>query len=464
MKRVIAIAVVLAMCMLPAAALLQDDSMAATENVTVRPHISDYVVWVTTDKVTYPFDDYVYVNNPLFFSDNPYDDVVRYVNGEISFATLKTLDGYTTDGWTGTHYVVCLEGYVTDNVDKRIVPVETAPLMFLDTGDYTYDIVDTNLSYVSVGDGGRNYESATIKEGKGTIEIELSKPAALQFSGNLSYSGDWIPWTEAYITYNLDPVPTVRPDQSEFTDKATIQSNWGAWYKYTTETTFNGEVQRSSSWGKSNMYMFEEGSAEEADFVSNVIDKNLTGETVVPKNTITVENKRLVFYTCTDDDRSSIYLGVRPAGSHDSYEYSSYNVSEEKVSKFDDTPYRFYSVSDYKIGVKYDTDNIKYVALRYPDPYDSRAFIPLESGKLYDLEWNTAGEYELVAVMWDDTETMGPVEIDIYTENVAQADDYGMVFAAVAITLCVIAFGILFISGRRPKWKDNSGLTETEED
>ena len=66
--------------------------------------------------------------------------------------------------------------------------------------------------------------------------------------------------------------------------------------------------------------------------------------------------------------------------------------------------------------------------------------------------------------MWDDTETMGPVEIDIYTENVAQADDYGMVFAAVAITLCVIAFGILFISGRRPKWKDNSGLTETEEE
>ena len=37
-----------------------------------------------------------------------------------------------------------------------------------------------------------------------------------------------------------------------------------------------------------------------------------------------------------------------------------------------------------------------------------------------------------------------------------------MIFAVVAIVLCVMAFGILFLSGRRPKWGELEGLPSAD--
>ena len=458
MKKIIAIAVVLAMCILPAWAILQDESAAVTENVTIRPE-SNYVVWVSTDPVPYQG----MYGNALNFTSDPYNDVVRYVNMEITLADLKTSDGYTSSPvWNEPYYVVCLDGNENESINIRIVPVADNPLIFLDKGEYTFNIVSTNCSYVSVSDNGRNHESTNIKDGKGTIEIELSKTAALSVSGNYG-GGEYVPWTEVYITYNIDPTPTSRPDVSSYNGTVTIQTDLGVWHKYTTNETITGQVHCSSWWGSTGMYIFEEGSAEEAAFVETVVNANLTKASTPMPEYVTISGKHAAIYTCYSGSRSEVSLGVRDSPS-DPYEYRYYKVSDQIVSSFDTTPYRFYSTSDFKIGVKYDPSQVKYVALKYSDPYDSKPYIPLQSGKLYDLEWETAGEYELVAIMYDDCTSMAPLEIEIYTENVAQADDFGMVFAAVAIILCVIAFGILFISGRRPKWKEDAGLTESEEE
>ena len=74
-----------------------------------------------------------------------------------------------------------------------------------------------------------------------------------------------------------------------------------------------------------------------------------------------------------------------------------------------------------------------------------------------------AAEYELYAIPVSTSDsTLQPIDIEIHTENVASPDSNGMMFAVVAIILCVIAFGILFLASRRPKWGEMEGLPSAD--
>ena len=81
--------------------------------------------------------------------------------------------------------------------------------------------------------------------------------------------------------------------------------------------------------------------------------------------------------------------------------------------------------------------------------------IALPNGILVTIDTDVSKEYLLVAeakVM--DSADSFTCHYEIYTDGLPESDDNAIVFAVVAIAICAVFFGLLLISGKKPKWKD----------
>jgi hypothetical protein len=84
-----------------------------------------------------------------------------------------------------------------------------------------------------------------------------------------------------------------------------------------------------------------------------------------------------------------------------------------------------------------------------------RDLIVIPDNMVVELSTDISREYLLVFEPYVMNSSVAfEAEYKIYTEGLLEPDDNGTIFAVVTIGLCAVFFGLLFISGRKPKWKD----------
>ena len=410
------------------------------------------------------------LNGEGYFTTDPYNDVVKYLNEEINLTELKTRSGYTPKSSLvngNSYYVVSISGwngYSNDDFSDYVRYISVQPsYMFLDKGTYHINVTDTDLSYVNIRSLNSNsrYDSIDITDRAGSGNFKVTSPDAIWLS---DYSGGGgggetsldKTWREKSITFTIDPAPSSGEKASSYNGTVKVLPD-KEWVKMTTVDDLTGTYTSQTS----GEVMFISGSDEEREFVENVVDKGLMDASGYGLKTVTLTGQKVVIYECRETSAylpDSIYLMTDSTDK--GYSYSErFECKTEKLSVSDVEPYKFYAKYDFTLAVKYDTSKVKAIVMMYPNGFGGTEYSVLQSERLYNFHMLCAAEYELYAIPVSSTDgTLHPIDIEIYTENVASPDGNGVTFAVVAIALCVIAFGILFLASRRPKWNEATGL------
>ena len=429
----------------------------------------------TTRYIATPWQNY---SPEAYFTDDPYDEVVKYVNDEITLDELKTRCGYTLESSrvAGTsYYDVSISGdglYTWNNNESvettNVKYIQVMPkYVFLDKGDYHIEITDTDLDsvYIQGLNKSSRYNNIDIKDRTGSVELTVSYQDAIWVTGNTQSYGIRSldnTWREKNIEYTIDPAPTQGEKKTDFDRTVKVLPD-KEWVKYTSKDTLTGTYSNSYNY----YIMFKSGSAEETEFIENVIDKNLIDGSGYGSKSLDFNGERVTLYTCRESSTSldsHIWLNtsVPMEGGGTRSESQLIDCDVEKLSVSDVKPFKFYANYDFTIAVKYDTSKIRAVVMMYPG-LGGTEYAVLESERIYDFHMIYSAEYELYAMpVTDANGTLSPAEIGLYTGNVANPDSNGMIFALVAIVLCVMAFGILFLSGRRPRWGELEGLPSAD--
>ena len=441
------------------------DYSDAEDTITTHPYPNYYSnnsAWVSHSTVNYQM--YGPSFNPLwyYFNCDPYDQFSAYARGEIEESQLTGRVLYSDLVYNQSYWIAGFDYnyspfFSTDNI------IITPQPFYLEAGDYTINIIDTDCTYLCLRSVDGDGESISLTTGEKTtavIELSLSIPAAYYFEG----SGTDKPWRELTILYSIDPAVDVKK-VTDFNKTVRILSN-RQWVRYTTEETITGSVQFSDTY-MGPYYLFEQGSAEENSFIENIVNKNLIDGSPYGSNTTSSHGKKVVIYQCSWIDRgynrNNFWLSIDP-NFGTAYTNVGYYVDKEEIPTGSDDGSKFYAGKEFSIAVKYDTSKFLYVVMEFVNIVGQTEYAPLESERLYKFTADSAAEYAIYGVVRDDATEIGPDEIQIYTEGVAEKDDAGLIFAAIAIFLCALAFGTLFMAGRHPRWKDDAGLPETSEE
>ncbi len=425
-------------------------------NTITHPYSGNYTVWVSAEKQTYEWS----MSGLMCFNQDPTDDLKKVIAGEMSFSDLHSVSPVTGKkywivGFTENSSIAFEKNYLMTNPN----------LIYLEKGTWTINVVDTNCKSLNLYNanyligGDDDSKRFDLTGGKGSVKLEVQRPTAYYFQSYEGGSYD-TPWLSYTIEYNIDPVPQ-KEEVTNYSDKATVLTNY-QWVKYTTNSRIDGRI--ALEWDR--YIYFAQGSSEEADFLENVVSKNRTNGSAYSKEYLDVYNQKVVFYGLSRVDGytpSIVQLQVNT--SHEDIhnpdtKQMEYSVVSERIPTGEDTNSKFYAGKTFSMSVKYDTDRILYVAIAFTNLFGENDYAPLESGRLYEFEMESAAEYQIYALLKEGADDMSPVEVEIYTSGIAEKDNYGMVFAVIAIILCVIAFGTLFMAGRKPKWNDSTGLPD----
>lgn len=410
-----------------------------------------------------------------FFTTDPFDNVVKYVNGQMNLTQFRALDGFKerSDLESGkSYYYVSISGGDLSYNDEtgrwrtfddiRRIPI-SPDYLFLDKGEYHIVITDTDLTHISVDgmvDDRYDYIDITDRKGAGDIKLKAQEAIFFSDSGSSSHSLDDT-WREKSITFTIDPAPSEAQKKTEFDSTVKILSD-KEWIRSITADSLTGEYYNNSGG-----YMFVSGSAEETAFLENVVNKGLIDASGYGSMSVDVTGQHIVVYKCrnsSSDLPTTLWLSSTEDDGYGGTRYLSngFECRSEKMSVSDVKPFKFYANYDFSLAVKYDTTRIKAVVMMYPGFMGTTQYAVLESERLYDFHMVYSAEYELYAIpVTSSSATLTPTEIGIYTSNVGSSDDFGMMFAIVAIFLCVLAFGTLFYAGRRPRWNEMTGLPES---
>ncbi|MBQ3736111.1 MAG: hypothetical protein II855_04160, partial [Candidatus Methanomethylophilaceae archaeon] len=425
-------------------------------NTVVHPYPSyNSTTWLSDGPVTYNGSMGYSYNWTYFNKDqDPTEDIKKVINCEMSFDDLKTVTpAYGNDYW------ILGYGNMETQFNKNYFVTEPT-LLYLEKGTWNINIANTNCDYLRLVNanqlvGGRgDSESITLSEGKGTLEIELERPTAFYFDNG----GGSFGWLEYTVEYNINPDLSYDVI-TDFPKTANIVTNY-QWVKSTSVNTVDGKINISNMYD--NSLLFVSGSPEEAAFITNVVNKNLMDGSEYRTEYLDVYNQKIVSYTIRETSRDlSDYLYLSIDRSHGNvYTGESIDVDSERIPTGEQTNSKFYAGKHFSIAVSYDTSRIMYVAIGFTTVFGEVDYAPLQSGRLYEFDMESAAEYELYAVLKNGENDMSPLEVGIYTSGLSEEDNYGTVFAIVAIAFCVLAFGTLFMAGRRPKWNDNTGLPD----
>ena len=403
------------------------------------------------------------LNGDMYFTSDPYDVMVSYINGTIDLDTLKASCGYTSPyervGGV-SYYAASINGGNVGNASSYVRYIHVTPeYIYVDEGTYYISITDTdcqNYVYLNATNPSCRYDSISIKERKGAGEIKVKASDMISFNCD-SYGSTSVDdnWREQTITYTIDPAPSDGKKMTDFTKTVTVLTDM-EWVRYTTVDSYTGEFHLNYS----DRYLFVQGSEEERLFLENVVDKGLMDASDYALPFVIADNQKIVAYDLRETSRWTddyMYLYTKSLDPSKSQVIAECDAEKMTISGVD--PYKFYAKYDFTIAVHYDTSKVVAVVMMYSDITGNTNYSVLESDRVYDYHMKTASEYELYCIPVTSSDgVITPTEIGLYTENVGEADNMGTVFAIVAIVLCVIAFGTLFYAGRRPRWNDSAGL------
>jgi len=215
------------------------------------------------------------------------------------------------------------------------------------------------------------------------------------------------------------------------------------------EVTVDAQYEISLTSFESTVYYAVKGSDTDVNFRSNVVDANKTDfnvsdypgliTSVEPTSTTTYNA-----YTLTDEWISDGNVVTISCYSDDSgYKYL-YSISEFLSGD----PYRIYVQLGSAVSLKILYDDVNY------DYYlkSNSEKIMLENGTEYTLNVTVSTEYYIYAVLTG--VAIDELHATCYASmsGVYASDDNGETIAICCIAICVIVFGLLLISGRKPRW------------
>ncbi|MBQ3735486.1 MAG: hypothetical protein II855_00990, partial [Candidatus Methanomethylophilaceae archaeon] len=346
-KMILALGITATMLAVVFAAVPGDDSEAAPgPSITTHPYYSNCSTFVSNGPITYTGSG---SGNTYYFTEDPTSDIHRVMRCEMAFNDLQTVSPVNgNDYWVMRYtYNTSLTGYT------RLI--DDVPLVFLDKGTWTVNVVSVSWSASNVYFSSNNTSQfIPLTDGHGSSEqFNIDRPLAYTFS-----TGDnSTPWYAQTVTYSTDPVSSKTPAPA-YTGTAKLLSDYH-WKKYTTTATFTGEVQNS------NYIMFEKDSAEETAFINNIVNLNKYDGSAYANNPITVDSKQVVLYACEkisnwSSSVPSIYLGV---DSGSGYVYNNYNVTTTEVPTGTEVNSKITVNPQFSIAVQFDTSRIQYVKM-----------------------------------------------------------------------------------------------------
>ncbi|MGN1045285.1 MAG: hypothetical protein ACI4Q9_04965 [Candidatus Methanomethylophilaceae archaeon] len=122
----------------------------------------------------------------------------------------------------------------------------------------------------------------------------------------------------------------------------------------------------------------------------------------------------------------------------------------ERVAYYKDTgPESLYASANVPLRIQADYDMSKYTMYLVSTNYQK----VIESDVLVEVTCESAREFHiLMKPLMSSGEDAYYCDYELYTEGVPEPDDNAPMFAGVCIGLCAVFFGLLLLSGRKPKW------------
>lgn len=471
MKKIMTLTFVLVLCATSFVFLMADGSVDAETTGTLRPTSDsggNNKIWYSTNSVLFTSENKDSVDSYLSshpeglsyydsFSTGNFNSRYRYCTVDPSTNVKEFAAGKTdlletlkiTELSVGiSYYAISAESGGMGGWTWESAIVSTQ-MVFFPVGKYTVELTSSNM------DGTRSYfytesfylRQEYINDGKGTVTLDVASPSSIYLKA-YSSKGSNDPMDKFYwkVEYKINPA---LPEQRtvECTESKTITTNM-YWTQRVTYAEFESGTYQCSSG--SNSVVFATGSVEEREFIENIINTGSTDISgYIDPTWITLTSKsKISVYTLATVTRSvdsSVYIYKESQGYGEEYGC--------KLTEYKSETYKFYAGQHFSIAVSYDTSKYSYIILK-----SDLCVVYLESGKVYDMNVSNATEYEMYGVPIDDSISISPFNVGLYTEGLPTADNNGMIFAGVSIGFCAIAFFLLFFYGRRPKWGDDTGL------
>ena len=366
-----------------------------------------------------------YINHNYVPYDS--DDVYFYTPSDhistIRVNIINTPVDYDVKGemYSGDHYSTYLGN---DSINPTTLS--------LDAGTYTFKF--SRSGYFKPVVDGRNFNFDAGVEST----ITLEEPGEYYFSHNSysSYVSNPLP-----VYYSMSPAPSsdgghVDVEMTKVTTHTTLK-----WYKRTIDLS-SGTY---SCDGSSRMYVFDDP-VKAKWFEDNIIYKNVTqppwyntGYGNLDWN-FTLDTPKTIYVYTIDSSMSinnSIWINS-----------DTYSLGEILVGGESESMYLLANTTS-KILVEYDHSKYRMFL------YDSASKTLLISGKMLELNNTVSKQYWIcIEPIICNSPDCYTAEYMLYTEGIPEPDGNAPLFAALCIGLCVVFFGLLFISGKKPRWKD----------
>ena len=348
----------------------------------------------------------------------PFDceDAYFFTYSENTFVIDKA--GFTNTPVDYDHEIIAYTSYDVE-YQEIYIPAGTYVMKF--SADGSLRIIGGYNSYYF--DAGEE-EEVTIESGMYKYELNHSSS---------------IPYT---VGYNISPEIEIEYLDSSYQLVEGKTSTEYMWYK---KVIHLGAGEHDLGyWGDCDFtYFLESESSLEQAFVKDVIDKSMTSIPSEYDRSWTLyldESMDVTFYLITTAiSRYNTTISI------DSDEY----LFDERLIDVEQDSLYVSANSFVKIGTKYDSSKYTLYLVCGEES------IPLPNGVIVTLDTDVSKEYLLYAdTKVKDSYDSFVCSYEIYTEGLPESDNNATTFAVVAIAICAVFFGLLLISGKRPKWKD----------
>lgn len=414
-------AVMLAVILAPAVPAWGADGYEYSDEIEVYTNSSSWSRTLEKVAPTYYQPDYVF---DVMYTDVPCDDAfMRYILGDTS-----AMDKYLVEepSLSGTYYRYG-QGYSSYNTKAFEYPHQ---YFTLEPGVYKIKIeAETTNSYdcFYLRSASSDYYGSSLYPGQES-EITVSKQGAYYFVPNSDTMNGMT------ITVNMSKAPVTGTDAtiSGTEMKLGTQYTW-----YTGSIELNGEY---FSLNGSSFRIAKAGSYEDTMLKQMAESGSLT---FGPYNNS---------YVSEGEGTYNIYSIGEPTTSGYKYKQgsSSTNVSIDLDPVTEGIGCSFYmgAYRDFTIAVNGELNG--YLLLEA----DNGGTAVLEPGKKYTLTNDLPSTYRLTAhlLYTEDGMDNAFVSLDVEIHGNSVPDGNAGILAVVLILVCVIFFGLLFVSGLKPKW------------
>lgn len=435
-RKAIAIALVLMMVATSLVFIPSDDSDAESEVYRGASYYSPDLYWYRSDGISFtytgekpPHTFYADLNE-LDVKDAEFD---AYIHGGPEYENSPLIDGHNyTVYWKSMDQ--------SKSADKTFFVKGNCDEIYLNGGSYEIKIMD--ITYLFGSSGTVAFVRSYGFGGYTNVEYEIKKGETYAFSSN-DFNAYWFRTysTPVLVEYEIN-AKSVATDLGSTRVSDVSINNIYAWYK--TDVSLSGLYSIDPE-----QIMFEKGSKDEKRFVEEIVSKNLyySYSEPDPYNSLKdgyYEGTFVIYKLCKsvnlrEKDSISIY--------NDTGRITSFmNIvlerqTEDKVHLFS-TAYSQFTIA---IG-DYDTEKYS-MYLVY-----SASAIPLGPNSVYTIDNRAAKTYTLVVENKNNDTDSLYTTVAISVEGTSEEESNPDLFAGICIGLCILVFGIILISGKKPKW------------